>query len=79
MLCIWRQFYNQYIKSDDRQQMIDIESLYELPREDNIKKIRAVLQNEKGIYLPTDPQVRKKRKIEEYVWQYYLKKQQSYG
>lgn len=33
----------------------------ELSREDIIKRIRAFIQNEEGLYLPTDPIVLKKR------------------
>lgn len=37
-------------------------------REDNVKRIRAKIQNEEGLFLPTDPKVREKRKINEEAW-----------
>ena len=38
-------------------------------REDQVKRIRAKIQNELGEFLPTDPEVRRKRKISEEAWQ----------
>jgi hypothetical protein len=40
-------------------------------REDHVKRIRAAL-NEKDKYLPTDPEVRKKRNINEERWRGFL-------
>lgn len=37
-------------------------------REDNVKRVRAKIQNDQGKFLPTDPDVRKKRKITEEDW-----------
>lgn len=38
-------------------------------REDQVKRIRAKIQNELGEFLPTNPEVRRKRKISEEAWQ----------
>lgn len=40
--------------------------------QDNVKRIRAKVQNEEWLYLPTDPEVRKARKIGELEWQKWL-------
>lgn len=48
--------------------MIDLKTIIELPREDNIKRVRAKIQNEEHKYLPTTEEVRKQRKISEEEW-----------
>lgn len=37
--------------------------------QDNVKRVRAKIQNEEGLYLPGDPAVRKARKIKEEEWE----------
>ncbi len=37
--------------------------------EDDTRRIRAHVQNEEGLYLPTDPKVIKQRKIKQSNWQ----------
>jgi hypothetical protein len=54
-------FYNELIVGGD------INALYKLPYQDNIKRYRARLQA-KGQYLPTDREVIKQRRINEYKW-----------
>jgi len=41
-------------------------------REDACKRIRAKIQNERGLFLPTTEEVRKKRNISEERWRDYL-------
>lgn len=53
---------------------VALDNIKYLPREDNVKRIRAKLQNEKHLYLPTDPQVRARRQISEEDWRTYLGK-----
>lgn len=43
-------------------------------REDHVKRIRAIIQNEEGKFLPTNENVRRKRKISEESWCEYLNK-----
>ena len=65
---IWKVFYASFVKVNDRGiELINLEDLKELPREDNVKRVRAKIQNhkEKPRYLPTDPLVRQKRFISE--------------
>lgn len=51
---------------------IRLTTLFRLPREDNIKRIRAKIQNEQGLFLPTSQEVRKKRGIKEEAWLNYV-------
>lgn len=39
-----------------------------VPNEDDIKRIRAFIQNEDGLFLPTDPEVIKQRKVKQLNW-----------
>lgn len=43
-------------------------------REDHVKRVRAHIQNDLEKFLPTDPEVRKQRKISEELWRAYLGK-----
>ena len=71
---IWWQYYPSYIKEINGKYLIDINDLFELPREDNIKRIRAKIQNEEKLYLPTSSLVAKKRGWKEDIWRAYLNK-----
>lgn len=71
MIALWEKFFPQYIHDELLVgRMIIIKDLYELPREDNIKRIRAKFQNDKKNpkYLPTSLEVARHRKINEEVW-----------
>ena len=48
--------------------MVELKNIMELPREDNVKRIRAKFQNEKKMYLPTSLEVARQRKISEEEW-----------
>ena len=51
---------------------IYLKDLFELPREDNIKRVRAKIQNEEHKFLPTDFKIMKKRKSASKTWREYL-------
>lgn len=73
MIEIWRRYYPQYIKKGSTgQEGVWLKDLYDLPREDNVKRIRAHYQNELGKFLPTSWEVAKQRKIEEAKWKAYM-------
>ena len=55
MLTIWWKFYGVG-------KTVEVKRIFDLPREDHIKRYRAKL-NSNGKYLPTDPKVIKKRRI----------------
>jgi hypothetical protein len=90
-LYVWHKLYPESIQSMDRgvsavgfrleSQYVFIEDLYWLPREDNIKRLRAKLQEEardrirsgrtrgdEECFFPTDPKVAKHRGILEDEW-----------
>jgi hypothetical protein len=52
----------------DQKHYVQLEKLFDLPREDNLKRIRAKIQNEEGKYLPTKKEIALKRGIEESKW-----------
>lgn len=63
---IWQTFYGVG-------EIIEVKSLYDLPREDNVKRIRAKFCEEKKRWAyPTSLQVALKRKIKEQEWRIAL-------
>lgn len=54
---IWRVYYPEYIKEINDDVFINLKYLAVLPREDHIKRIRATIQNDEKMYLPTDLKV----------------------
>jgi len=71
-LCIWATYYPEYIFQDGRGKAVLLENIMALPREDNVKRLRAKIQNEEHKWLPTTVEVAKKRGILEEVWYKYV-------
>lgn len=72
MIEVWRRFYGDKIRiSDSGGEYINLKVLYELPREDNIKRVRAAF-NAEGRYWPTDLKVARGRGILEDEWRVKL-------
>lgn len=69
---IWWTYYRDSLKEIDNVFYVSLGKLFELPREDNIKRIRAKIQNEERQYLPTNAAVAKKRGWNEDEWRSYL-------
>ena len=67
MIELWKQYYPQRI----REERIFLMDLYDLPREDNLKRIRALF-NAKGKYWPTDLKIAVGRGIKEEQWREVL-------
>lgn len=66
---LWRVFYPHKIKmSMSRGEAVALSDLYHLPRESNVKRARAYIQNERKMYLPTELKVALKRGILEDEW-----------
>jgi hypothetical protein len=66
---IWYKYYPDKIqKNDNGELVVRLLDLYDLPREDNVKRIRATIQNDEGKFLPTDKEVIKQRRINEEKW-----------
>lgn len=80
-LKIWALYYPDYIKVDkgtvNDRKFVYLEDIMSLPREDNVKRIRAVIQNVEKRYLPTSWKVAKQRKINEEEWKEYCSKSQN--
>ena len=78
MIELWKRFYPQRIFTNQRyagsggnMECITLKSLYDLPREDNIKRVRAQF-NAEGKYYPMSWEVAKGRGIEEDKWRVSL-------
>ena len=83
-IAVWKMFYKEYVNDNS----INLKDLYDLPREDNIKRIRAKFQQDaleriksgktngdEQCFLPTDPKVAERRNIFGDEW----KKALGYG
>lgn len=65
-IIIWQRWYNVGTNEDS---VVHLYRLFDLPREDNVKRVRAVFQNTEHKYLPTDVNVLIKRGIEQEYWE----------
>ncbi len=66
---IWFEFHSHKLFKDEQGDLtVKLKNLYDLPREDNIKRIRAKVQNTEHKFLPTLEKIRKQRKILEIWW-----------
>ncbi|WP_457635822.1 hypothetical protein [Persephonella sp.] len=62
---IWRTFYPEFLETDKLgRELVCLDALFELPREDIVKRYRAKF-NEEGLYLPTDEEVLRQRHLKE--------------
>lgn len=79
MIELWKKFYKAHIKVASNGEFgIYLSSLYTLPREDNIKRVRALIQNEEHRLLPTDSKVRKQRRIKDEEWRNWINTQNEH-
>ncbi len=72
---IWFNFHRDKLFENEKGKLcINIQDLFDLPREDNIKRIRAKIQNDQHNpqFLPTSIEVRRQRGILEQTWRAYL-------
>lgn len=71
---IWLKFYKDRLiqNTKDEQWYASMQNILYLPHQDAVKRIRAKIQNEEHKFLPTDPDVRKLRKISEEDWKHFL-------
>lgn len=67
-LRIWLEYHRNDISVFEGKNYVRLTKIFDLPREDNIKRIRAKIQNEEYLFLPTDPNIIKKRKLNEKKW-----------
>lgn len=72
MIEIWKKYYPEKLKKGSTGELgVWVKDLYDLPREDGVKRIRASFNHE-GKYFPTDWKVAKGRGIKEDVWRQEL-------
>ena len=69
---VWWTSYRSHLRMIDGKPYIEMKELFTLPREDNIKRVRAKIQNVDKEFLPTDPKVAEKRGWEIDEWREYL-------
>jgi len=73
MIELWKAYYPSKLKTGATgEKGVWLKDLYELPTQDNIKRIRAHFQNDLNLYLPTDPKVVKQRRISEDKWREFM-------
>lgn len=69
---VWWKYHNGSFKMIDGIPYVNANDLAKLPREDNIKRIRAKIQNDLHEFLPTDPKIAEKRGWQIEEWRSYL-------
>lgn len=74
MLILWQMFYPSRIHKTEpvNRPYVFLTDIMDLPREDNIKRVRAIIQNVENKFLPTSWAVAKQRKINEGTWRAYI-------
>ena len=68
---IWKRFFNGIVHYGYNGAYIFLDDMPTLPREDEIKRIRARIQNERKMFLPTNWETAKRRGIKEEEWKKY--------
>lgn len=68
---LWMTFYKDHLFMSPQGIAVLLSTMQELPREDAFKRYRASF-NAQGLYLPTDPEVIKARKLKEKDWRQSL-------
>lgn len=72
-LKIWSLYYPKSIfRGEGGVQMVKLRDIMELPREDNVKRVRAIIQNVENKFLPTSLEVVRQRRINEELWKEYI-------
>lgn len=65
MLRVFQKFLNQ---AENGKVILTLDNISEIPSAETIIRTRAKIQNDEGVYLPTDPDVRRRRGISEQVY-----------
>jgi hypothetical protein len=58
---------------------IPFEDFKKMPAFESIRRVRQHIQNDLKLFLPTDPEVRIARRIEEEEWKIWLQKAKNFG
>lgn len=68
-IAIWKRYFpNAILTAQDGREYIRLSKLFDLPREDNIKRVRAFIQNEQKKYPPTEWKIAEQRGMSEDEW-----------
>ena len=71
-LKLWTKYYpSRIVKLEDGRPAIALRDIMDMPREDNVKRVRAKIQNEEKMFLPTSWEVARQRQINEQEWKDY--------
>lgn len=74
MIEIWLMYYPSMIhETASKNKVVFLKDIIDLPREDDIKRYRAMIQNGEKKYLPTSWKVAKQRRIKEELWKDYAR------
>lgn len=67
---LWRRYFPQriIIGKDGKSEYVRLSDIFDLPREDNVKRVRAHIQNDLGELLPTTWEIAHARRINEDRW-----------
>lgn len=68
-LLVWWELYPEAFKKVDGEWVMKVEAYKSFAGKSDIKRIRASIQNDLGMYLPTDPDVIKKRNHKQTNWE----------
>ncbi len=70
---LWLNFYKERLfQNESGDWCVKIKYLYDLPTQDDVKRIRAKIQNQEHKFLPTDLRIVQQRKINEELWRSQL-------
>lgn len=71
---IWKRYYSNLLIKSERtgNYAVVLDRVMDLPREDAISRMRRKIQNDLGLYPPTDWKVAHARGIERHIWEISL-------
>ena len=76
---VWIEYHNSVIFKENGEYAVRLKDLYNIPREDNVKRLRAIIKNKEHKFLPTSLEVVKRRKMNEKVWERYIQQEYLYS
>lgn len=65
---LWKEYYPNRVSEVGGKEYIQLIDILDLPSQDAVKRVRAVVQNVDGRYLPSTWEIAKKRNQNESVW-----------
>lgn len=68
----WWNYHKEQFEVINGRAYVLLANLNKLPSQDGIKRVRAKIQNEQHLYVPTDKAVAEKRGMQEQEWRNYL-------